>query len=112
VFDLLWYKRKHKEIEEPYAFFVGGYMKLFKKRKWTLYLYFNGILVKKIKIDEKEAPRENTYAVNVWFKKQIFKSNKVNVVLKPMVLLKTDEPNRKTYWGAILEEGTEIELED
>ena len=26
--------------------------------------------------------------------------SRVNVVLKPMVLLKTDEPNRKTYWGA------------
>ena len=49
-------------------------MKLFKKRKWTLYLYFNGILIKKVKIREKEAPRENTYAINVWFKKQIFKS--------------------------------------
>lgn len=86
-------------------------MKLFKSKKWTLYLYFNGILVKKIKIKENEAPRENTYAVNVWFKKQIFKSNKVNVVLKPMVLLKTDERSRKTYWGTILEEGIEIPLD-
>lgn len=86
-------------------------MKIFKKKKWTLYLYFNGILVKKVKINEDEAPRENTYAVNVWFKKQIFKSNKVNVVLKPMVLLKTDEQSRKTYWGTILEEGMEIPLD-
>lgn len=86
-------------------------MKIFKKKKWTLYLYFNGILVKKVKINEDEAPRENTYAVNVWFKKQIFKSNKVNIVLKPMVLLKTDEQSRKTYWGTILEEGMEIPLD-
>lgn len=86
-------------------------MKIFKKKKWTLYLYFNGILVKKVKINEDEAPRKNTYAVNVWFKKQIFKSNKVNVVLKPMVLLKTDEQSRKTYWGTILEEGMEIPLD-
>lgn len=87
-------------------------MKLFKSKKWTLLLYFNGILIKKIKIGVNEAPRENTYSVNVWFKKQIFKSNKVNIVVKPVRLLKTDEKNRKTYWGVILEEGTEIELED
>lgn len=85
-------------------------MKLFKKKKWTLLLYFNGILIKKVKIDENEAPRENTYEVNVWFKKQIFKSNKVNIVVKPIKLLKTDEPNRKTYWGTILEEGIDIPL--
>lgn len=87
-------------------------MKLFKHKKWTLYLYFNGILVKKIKIDENENPRENTYVVNVWFKKQVFKNNKVNVILKPVRILKNDEQNRKTYWGTILEEGTEVLLED
>ena len=86
-------------------------MKLFKKRKWTLYLYFNGILIKKVKISEKEAPRENTYAINVWFKKQIFKSNKVNIVVKPVILLKNDEKNKKRYWGTILEEGIEIPLD-
>ena len=88
-------------------------MKLFKKRKnkkWTLLLYFDGILIKKVKINEDEAPRENSYAVNVWFKKQIFKNNKVNVVVRPVVLLKNDEKNRKTYWGTILEEGKEIEI--
>ena len=88
-------------------------MKLFKKRKnkkWTLLLYFDGILIKKVKINEDDAPRENSYAVNVWFKKQIFKNNKVNVVVRPVVLLKNDEKNRKTYWGTILEEGKEIEI--
>lgn len=88
-------------------------MKIFKKRKnkkWTLLLYFDGILIKKVKINEDEAPRENSYAVNVWFKKQIFKNNKVNVVVRPVVLLKNDEKNRKTYWGTILEEGKEIEI--
>lgn len=86
-------------------------MKLFKNKKWTLYLYFNGILIKKVKISEKEAPRENTYAINVWFKKQIFKSNKVNIIVKPVILLKNDEKNKKTYWGTILEEGIEIPLD-
>jgi len=79
-----------------------------RNKKWTLLIYFNGILLKKIKINEDEAPRENSYAINVWFKKQIFKSNKVNIVVRPTVLLKNDEKNRKTYWGVVLEEGLEI----
>ena len=79
-----------------------------RNKKWTLLIYFNGILLKKIKINEDEAPRENSYAINFWFKKQIFKSNKVNIVVRPTVLLKNDEKNRKTYWGVVLEEGLEI----
>lgn len=85
-------------------------MKRRKTKKWTLLLYFDGILIKKVKINEDEAPRENNYAVTVWFKKQIFKNNRVNVVVRPVVLLKNDEKNRKTYWGTILEEGKEIEI--
>lgn len=89
-------------------------MKLFKRKnkKWTLLLYFNGILIKKLKIDEQEAPRENSYVINVWFKKQLFKSNKVNIIVRPVIILKNDEKNRKTYWGTILEEGKQVEIDD
>ena len=76
--------------------------------KWTLYLYYNGLLIKKLRVNENEEPAKNTYAINVWFKKQLFKGNKVNVVVKPVVLLKNDESKRKTYWGVVLEEGIEI----
>ena len=77
-------------------------------RKWKMYLYYNGILVKVLKIKENEAPKENTYAINVWFKKQLFRNNKVNIVVRPRVLLKNDDKNKKTYWGVVLEEGTVI----
>ena len=82
--------------------------KKYQHRKWTLFLYYNGVLIKRIRIDENEAPTRNTYVINVWFKKQIFKNNKVNIVVRPKVLLKNDEENKKTYWGVVLEEGTVI----
>ena len=79
-----------------------------RKKKWTLYLYYNGVLIKKLKIDENEAPAENNYVVNVWFKKQLFKSNLAGVIVRPIRLLKNDEKRRKTYWGTTLETGIEI----
>ena len=78
------------------------------KKKWDLYLYYNGICIKKIKIKENEAPAENTYVINVWFKKQIFRSNHVQVIVRPQTIIKNDEKNKKTYWGVVLEEGIRI----
>lgn len=77
-------------------------------KKWKLYLYYNGVLVKKLKIDKNEAPSENSYVINVWFKQQIFKNIKANIIVRPKVLLKNDEINKKTYWGVVLEEGKVI----
>lgn len=79
-----------------------------KKKKWTLYLYYNGVRIKKLKIDENEAPAENSYVINVWFKKQLFKNNIAGVIVRPVRLLKNDEKRRKTYWGTTLETGIEI----
>ena len=78
------------------------------KKKWTLYLYYSGILIKKLKIEEQEAPGDNSYTINVYFKKQLFGSNKVGVIVKPIRLLKSNEKNRKTYWGTMFETGIEI----
>lgn len=83
-------------------------VKQLNKKKWTLYLYYNGIQIKKLKIDENEAPGENSYEINVYFKKQLFGSNKVNIIVKPVRLLKNDEKEKKTYWGTILDNGIEI----
>lgn len=83
-------------------------VKQLNRKKWTLYLYYNGVLIKKLKINENEAPSENSYVLNVWLKKQLFGTNKVNIIVKPVRLLKNDDANKKTYWGTILETGTEI----
>ena len=87
---------------------INKLKKLYNHRKWKLYLYYNGVLVKKLKIDENEAPSENSYVINVWFKQQIFKNIKANIIVRPKVLLKNDEINKKTYWGVVLEEGKVI----
>lgn len=77
-------------------------------KKWRLYLYYNGILVKKIWINENEEPGKNSYVVNVYFKKKLFGSNKVGLILTPIKLLKNDEEKRKTYWGTTFELGIKV----
>lgn len=77
-------------------------------KKWKLYLYYNGVCIKRLLIDEKEAPAENSYVIRVWFKKQLFKSNLVQIIVRPKVIIKNDEKNKKTYWGVVLEEGIPI----
>lgn len=79
-----------------------------RKKKWKLYLYYNGVLIKKLRINEDEAPAQNSYAIRVYFKKQLFKNVIAGVVVKPIRLLKNDEKNRKTYWGTTLETGIEV----
>jgi hypothetical protein len=79
-----------------------------RKKKWKLYLYYNGVLIKKIRISEDEAPAQNSYAIRVFFKKQLFKNVIAGVVVRPIRLLKNDEKNRKTYWGTTLETGIEV----
>lgn len=79
-----------------------------RKKKWKLYLYYNGVLIKKLRISEDEAPAQNSYAIRVYFKKQLFKNVIAGVVVKPIRLLKNDEKHRKTYWGTTLETGIEV----
>ena len=79
-----------------------------KKKKWKLYLYYNGVLIKKLRISEDEAPAQNSYAIRVYFKKQLFKNVIAGVVVRPIRLLKNDEEHRKTYWGTTLETGIEV----
>ena len=83
-------------------------IKTWKNKKWKLYLYYNGMLVKKVRIHEQEAPSHNSYVVRVWGKKNIFGSNKVTVILRPVELLKNDDKNLKTHWGAIFERGVDM----
>lgn len=81
---------------------------LWDHRKWKLHLYYNGVLIKTIRINENEAPAENTYAIRVWFKKFLFKNIVSGVVVKPVRILKNDEAKKETYWGVILEPGEQI----
>lgn len=94
-------------------FFVGGIMiekvkEMLRPKKWKLYLYYNGVLIKKLKIDENEAPAKTTYAIRVYFKKFLFQNIVSGIVVKPVVILKNDEIKRKTYWGVVLEKGEQV----
>lgn len=84
------------------------FIKRLFKRKWKLYLYYNGVLIKKVRINENEAPAENSYVVRTYFKKKIFGSNTANVIVKPVRLLKNDEKRKRTYWGTTFETGIQV----
>lgn len=80
-----------------------------KHRRWKLYLYYHSIHIKTIKIKENIAPKEMTYPIEVWFKKQLFANNKVGIIVRPVRIIKNDEKNKKTYWEVILEQGVDVD---
>lgn len=79
-----------------------------KNDKWKMYLFYNGIHIKTLKISKNTAPSENTYVIDVWFRKQLFANNKVKIIVRPVKIIKNDEKKRKTYWEVVLEQGIEI----
>lgn len=79
------------------------------KKEWKLNLYYNGIKIKKLKINKNEAPADNVYFIKVFGKKAIFGSNFVEIAVRPTVLLNTNEKKKETYWGVVFEKGVNIE---
>ena len=78
-------------------------------KKWKLHLYYNGIKIKTLKIKDNEAPADNTYFIKVYGKKMIFGSNYVEIAVRPVILLKTDDITKRTYWGVVFEKGVSID---
>ena len=100
-------------------FLLGDIMKKLKKLikkirkhlkrrndRWTLYLYYNGLLVKRLKIDKNEAPNDNSYCITIR-NKNIYKG-RTSIIARPVRLLKNDEKHKRTYWGITHELGVEI----
>lgn len=79
-----------------------------KHRKWTIYLFYNGVLIKKLKISENTKPEKETYFIKVYGHKNIFGKNIVSLMVRPTLMLKNEEKKKKTYWGVIDELGVEI----
>lgn len=75
------------------------------KKKWVLYLYYNGILIKRLKINDIDDIK--VMSINIWFHKELFGRIKINAVIRPVKLLYTDEDNKKTYWGVVFEKGVD-----
>ena len=84
---------------------------MFRKidNKWKLYLFYNGMLIKKVRINKEEAPADNVYFIRVYGKKSMFGSNVVSIAVRPKVLLDNDEKKKRTYWGVVFEKGVNVE---
>lgn len=80
------------------------------KKKWKLDLYYYGIKIKTLRVyrDEFEDIKNKTYRIKVYFKKQIFKSNLVEIIVNPTVVLYTNEKEKRVCVGVVLEEGTRL----
>lgn len=77
-----------------------------KDKKWTIYLFYNGICIKKLKIDGKK--EIETMYVRVYGHKKLFGKWIVGLMVEPKKLLKTDEDKKKTYWGVVFERGVDL----
>lgn len=77
-----------------------------KDKKWTIYLFYNGICIKKLKIDGKK--KIETMYIRVYGHKKLFGKWIVGLMVEPKKLLKTDEDKKKTYWGVVFEKGVDL----
>lgn len=79
-------------------------------KKWNLYLYYNGVKIKKIKVykDKLEDLKNQKYMIKVYFKKQLFNSNIVEIIVSPVVVLHTDDKKRIVCVGVVIEPGTRL----
>lgn len=78
---------------------------LWNNRKWTLYLYYNGVLIKRLKINDIEDIK--VMSINILFHKELFNKSKIKAVIRPVRLLLTEENKKRTHWGVIFEKGVE-----
>ena len=78
---------------------------LWNNRKWTLYLYYNGVLIKRVKINDIEDIK--VMSINILGHKELFNKSKIKVVIRPVRLLLTEENKKRTHWGVIFEKGVE-----
>lgn len=76
------------------------------KKQWTLYLYYNGIRIKRLKIVDINDIKP--MSINVWGHRELFHRIKVNVFIRPTRLLFTNEKRKETHWGVVFEKGVDI----
>lgn len=87
--------------------FTGIIDKIFRKKRWDLYLYYNGILIKRVKIDNVDDIR--TMSINIVGHSKLFGKSKIRTVITPVRLLLTEEDKKKTHWGVVLTKGVEFD---
>lgn len=82
--------------------------KIHDTKKWKLYLFYDGVLIKKIKLRNEGFQNKPIYITIVGHKDKFGKFI-VSRMVVPVRLLKTDEIKKITYWGVIDEVGVEVE---
>lgn len=84
--------------------------RLKNNKKWNLNLYYDGVKIKKIKVykNELEDLKNKSYEIKVFFKKQLFKSNIVEIIVSPVVLLYTNEDKKEVCVGVVIETGQKL----
>ena len=81
--------------------------RLFEKKKWTLYLYYNGIRIKRLKIDDISDIKP--MSINILGHKELFGKSQINALIRPVRLLLTEESKKRTHWGVVFEKGVEYD---
>jgi len=78
---------------------------------WTLFLFYDGVLIKKVKmlIDEKTEITKQVLFIKIYGHKNLFGKNIITLMVRPRRLLKTEEEKKRTYWGVVFEKGVEVE---
>ena len=76
------------------------------QKKWTLYLYYNGICIKRKKI--RDIDDITVMSINILGHKELFNRRKIKAVIRPVKLLLTEEDKKRTHWGVIFEKGVDI----
>lgn len=77
-------------------------------RKWNLYLFYDGVLIKRIKITEDTIINEQVLNIRVYGHKNLFGKNIITLMVRPVKLLKTEETKKCTFWGVIFEKGVDV----
>ena len=76
--------------------------------KWNLYLYYDGVQIKKLRIYDDVKPQELVLNIRVHGHKNLFGKNNITLMVRPTKLLKTDVERKCTYWGVVFEKGVDV----
>ena len=77
-------------------------------KKWKLYLFYDGVLIKRIKVDENTIINEQVLNIRVHGHKNLFGKNNITLMVRPLKLLRTDVDTKCTYWGVGFEKGVDV----
>ena len=82
--------------------------KILKNDKWTLFIYYNGQLIKKIKVDENFKPMENFYYIRVKGFKHMFGKRKVSLLFQYNKYKMTNNEKKQVHIEVKINEGSDV----